>query len=317
MQPVPRVSHTVRGRSGYTLLEVLITLVIGAVVMGGALQLLDRQREASRVESIRVELQQNARYALDMMTRDLQEAGQGLDPTAQFGIIGMMDGASGQSDTLYLMYADPGTPVHTLENPTAPNKMRITKTCNDPVSDITVGDMMYIASGTGRGLARADKLVTSSTGLDCKTKQGKTGTVEVTFSLVDQGRHGWGFTGNVAGSAAAKVNAIAYYIDRSRPNNPRLMRANQHNNGTWSGVPVADNVSALQTVFVFQDGTVLTSANGTDANAENDFDDINTVQIELKTAARMTDKGLNKGNLYERTYTVSVSPRNQLYTRNL
>jgi hypothetical protein len=80
---------------------------------------------------------------------------------------------------------------------------------------------------------------------------------------------------------------------------------------------MADNISDLQANLVFSNGVTAAVANGADADAENDYDDINTVQVDLRAVARRTDKDLNKGQLYGRNYRIAVTPRNQIYTRNL
>jgi hypothetical protein len=144
-----------------------------------------------------------------------------------------------------------------------------------------------------------------------------TGTLTVTYSLIDGQRHGWVFKGNTAGAAAMRAAAVVYFVDKSNASNPRLMRASEYTNGAWVGVPMADNVSDLQVTLAFRNGTTGMVADATDANADNDYDDINTVQVDLSVAARRIDKDLNAGKLVTRTYSLSVTPRNQIYTRNL
>ena len=139
----------------------------------------------------------------------------------------------------------------------------------------------------------------------------------MTYSLVDNQRHGWVFKGNAAGAAAMRAAPVVYFVDRSVASNPRLMRATEYTNGAWVAVPVADNVSDLQVTLAFRDGSTGSVADGTDGNSENDYDDINTVQVDLSVTARGTDKDLNRGQLVTRTYSLSVTPRNQIYTRNL
>jgi type IV pilus assembly protein PilW len=306
-----------RAQRGFTLVELLIVMIIGAVVVGASLQLLDRTRTSSRTEALRVDLQQNARYAMDMLTRELQQGGQSLDATPTFGPLAVVDGASGKPDTLYVLFAEPDTPIHTLAAPTS-GKIKIVITCGDPVSDIKAGSMLYIASGSQRGVIRILTATKTSNGKTCKTTPGTViGSLDLTYTVIDGQRHGWIFQGNLAGAAAMRANAAVYYIDGSNAANPRLMRATDYVNGAWVGVPMADNISDLQVNLVFSNSITAAVANGTDADAENDYDDINTVQVDLRAVARRTDKDLNKGQLYGRNYRLAVTPRNQIYTRNL
>ncbi len=309
-----------RAQRGFTLVELLIVMVIGAVLLGASLQLLDRTRTSSRTEALRVDLQQNARYAIDMLTRELQQAGQNLDATQDFGSVATVDGASGKPDSLYVLYGDADTPVHTLLDPGGGlNKMKITITCQDVVDDIQAGNVLYVARGSERGVVRVDNVLRVNNPKDCSKVSPATsiGHVEVTFTVLDGEKHGWIFKGNNAGAAAMKANAAVYYIDGSNPANPRLMRATDYVNGAWVGVPMADNISDLQVTLVFRNGATAAAANSTDADPENDYDDINTVQMDLRAVARRTDKDLNGGKLYERSYRLAVTPRNQIYTRNL
>ena len=307
-------------RRGFTLIEMLVVMVLATVLVGASLQLLDRQRRSARTETLRVDLQQNARFAIDMLTRELQEAGQSLDATVDFGPVAVVNGASSLPDTLYVLYAEADTPVHTLQAPgAAANTLKITTTCADTVSDIKVGNMIYVASGGLRGTARVDSAVRSTNGKACKVSNPTmvTGALTVTYSLIDGQRHGWVFKGNTAGAAAMRATAVVYFVDKSNAANPRLMRATDYTNGAWVGVPVADNVSDLQVTLAFRDGTTGAIADAADASPDNDYDDINTVQVDLSVTARRADKDMNGGQLVKRTYSISVTPRNQIYTRNL
>ncbi len=319
MPPLCRPSHARHARRGFTLIEMLVVMVLASLLVGASLQLLDRQRRSARTETLRVDLQQNARYAIDMLTRELQQAGQKLDAAPEFGPVSTVDGAAGKPDSLYIVYADPDTPTHTLNPGGGLDRMKVTITCQDPVNDINPGDMMYVATGSNRGLVIVVSTSRVETWKDCSKVAPTTslGYVDVTGTTVDQERHGWIFRGANAGSAALRVSGVAYFIDSSNTANPRLMRATEYTNGAWVGVPVADNISDLQVTLVFRNGTTAAVADPTDANPDNDYDDINTVQVDLRAAARRTDKDLNGGKLYTRTYTLSVTPRNQIYTRNL
>ena len=72
----------------------------------------------------------------------------------------------------------------------------------------------------------------------------------------------------------------------------------------------------LQVELGFANGSTGQLADGDDTNPDNDYDDIDTIKIRLKAQARRKDKDIKGGGLLEQEYAVSVSPRNQLYTRN-
>ena len=71
-----RISTTSSG--GFTLVEMLISLTLGLVVVGGAVQLFSKSVSATWLISQRAELQQNARASSNLLTRDISLAGAGL-----------------------------------------------------------------------------------------------------------------------------------------------------------------------------------------------------------------------------------------------
>ncbi len=70
-----RIIHS---ESGFTLLEMLVSLTLGLLVVGAAVQLFSRGVSATWLVSQRAELQQNARAASNMVTKDIGLAGAGL-----------------------------------------------------------------------------------------------------------------------------------------------------------------------------------------------------------------------------------------------
>lgn len=65
---------------GFTLIEVLISMAITIVVMGAVFGLLTRGQQSFQREPQVAELQQSARTALDMVSKDILQAGAGLPP---------------------------------------------------------------------------------------------------------------------------------------------------------------------------------------------------------------------------------------------
>ncbi|HYR10498.1 MAG TPA: prepilin-type N-terminal cleavage/methylation domain-containing protein [Longimicrobium sp.] len=62
------------GRRGFTLVELLISLVIGALIISVVLQFVSGQARLTTMQSGRQEVQQNARGALEMVSSDLRGA---------------------------------------------------------------------------------------------------------------------------------------------------------------------------------------------------------------------------------------------------
>ncbi|HLX85286.1 MAG TPA: prepilin-type N-terminal cleavage/methylation domain-containing protein [Terriglobales bacterium] len=64
--------------SGFSLLEMMISVALGTVVLGAAVQIYSKGVGATWTVSQRAELQQDFRAASNMLTKDLSEAGAGL-----------------------------------------------------------------------------------------------------------------------------------------------------------------------------------------------------------------------------------------------
>jgi prepilin-type N-terminal cleavage/methylation domain-containing protein len=305
-------------RSGFTIVELLVVMLISGLVISSAVGLLKTVRSSSRTERLVVDVQDNARYAISMLTRDLMEAGQGMDPSLDFGVIAVADGGAGKNDTLFILFADPGTPIHAVEAPPGNPKQQVDVriTCSDPVTDLEDGDFVYLASGSARGVAHVTQVNRANNGATCSGDPNEIiGTAKLNVSVVDNEEHGLVFEANEAGAALERVNAAVYFVDDSDPMHPTLNRATEYD-GDWVEMPIADMITEFRVELMFADGDELPVADSGDSDLTNDFDDINTVRLHLRGSARRTDKDLAGGQRVDRDYTMSVSPRNQLYTRN-
>lgn len=64
-----------RARSGFTIVEVLVAMVAGLLVLGGIYQLLSQNQRVYKAQSELAETQQLVRTAMDIMSRDIRQAG--------------------------------------------------------------------------------------------------------------------------------------------------------------------------------------------------------------------------------------------------
>jgi len=65
-------------KCGFSLLELLISMALGLIVIGAAVQLFKKAMDSTRLVLQRAELQQNMRAAIEMMTKDVSLAGSGI-----------------------------------------------------------------------------------------------------------------------------------------------------------------------------------------------------------------------------------------------
>ena len=76
-------------QSGFSLVELLIALTVTLIVTGAVYGLLTVGQKAFRREPEKSDLQQNLRLAIDVITRDIRNAGVGLSPGAQVFTVGL------------------------------------------------------------------------------------------------------------------------------------------------------------------------------------------------------------------------------------
>lgn len=306
-------------RNGFTLVEMLMAITISSLVVGAVLSLFDSFMKNERAMSIRTEVHQNARYAVDMLTRELLEAGEGLDPTAKFAVVSTADGNSGAPDTLFIVRSDAGTAVHQVLEPTGDplTEILLNITCADSVLDVRAGSVLHLARGPTRGLAIVNSVTRNETGVSCPPADPDADIGHVVLGVTAAaGQHGWKLKANKDGAAAHRVNAAVYFINTDGPTSV-LVRATRYESGQWIGPPIAEGIADFQTQLVFGDGDVAAEASSTDGDATNDYDDIFTVRAFLTARAWRTDRNLAGGGVYEREYSVRATPRNPLYSRNL
>jgi type IV pilus assembly protein PilW len=67
-----------RGEQGFTLVEMMIAMLLGTIILAGAYSVLSSSQQANAITEHTVELQQNARVALELLTRDFKVAGFGM-----------------------------------------------------------------------------------------------------------------------------------------------------------------------------------------------------------------------------------------------
>ncbi len=137
-----RLPQTQRRHAGLTLVELMVALVLGVILIGGVLQLYVANKGTYLVQDDLSRLQESARFAMDMTTRDIRQAGYwgcyNLTPTNNLNVGGVnfnvgiqgteggglngsdsliLSGASGSGITIQLPYMPtPSASLHTNNN---------------------------------------------------------------------------------------------------------------------------------------------------------------------------------------------------------
>lgn len=252
-------------QQGFTLIEILIAMTIGLILLAGVLQIFTSSKAVYRINEAQSRLQENGRFALQIMAQDIRTAGfwgcqgdntQVVDNLNPGGIVNpVLGGISGTE-------GGPGTPA-------PPDTLTLQGAVGDgqPVNAHNVATAT-ITTNTNNGLAQNDFFLLGDctrTNLLQVTNTNPDTTGSVVFST------GAGSPGNASGpniaysanAALYRTSSVTYAIANGNSGQPSLFRSE---NGT--NMELVEGVENLQVVY-----GVDTDADG----AANIYNDATTV----------------------------------------
>lgn len=136
-QPVSYVQHSRGYQRGVTLVELMVAMVIGLIITAGVLNVFTSSKQSYRTVQASSELQENARYAMEVLQQNLRQAGfvrNSWEPTgAQINVIDnpvdgaqSSDGVAGTSDTITVRFqADEDCIGQATTTATTPNFLAV------------------------------------------------------------------------------------------------------------------------------------------------------------------------------------------------
>jgi type IV pilus assembly protein PilW len=84
------------GQQGFSLIEIMVAMTIGLVLMGGLVQIFISNKQTYRVQEAMARLQENGRFALDLITNDLRASGfRGCNARRTMESYNRLNGAAG------------------------------------------------------------------------------------------------------------------------------------------------------------------------------------------------------------------------------
>jgi type IV pilus assembly protein PilW len=111
-------------QSGFTLVEVMVAMILSMLLLGGVVQIMSSTKQSYRIHEGVSQMQENARFAMEMLSRDIRMADfwgcadsigkitNNLDPAGGAGYVdygqggvGGLEGGAGNPDTLILRSA--------------------------------------------------------------------------------------------------------------------------------------------------------------------------------------------------------------------
>ena len=305
----------VRQRSGFSLVELLLSLFIALVVISSATAFTVSSWQARRNWTIRETVDRSARFVGMALARDAQEAGVALESSPVFASV---DARGDTLSILYVPYEPDEALVHPIwddgdEDPFYPALGNCGNYCfrfnrNGGEYDVAPGDIALLQVGSERRLWYLTSVQSDGASRFRVVLQQRDRMLGRPAGLSDSIRL------PRSGATLQKLRATVYWRDADTET---LYRAQEFDaSGNPVGVAIADNVEVFNVRLQFMNGSEGSYYNGLDADTTNDGNRIMGVRVEAVIRSDQTDPAVNNGLPVRRSYEWRVSPRNLLYEKN-
>ena len=176
-------------KRGFTLIELLISMVVGIIVLGAMVSTFIIQRKSYDVQEQITEMIQNARAAMDIMSREIRMAGYQVEGSA------IINPGSSAITFLGDVDSDVITAIHT--NPASASQTSISVNLSDRDDYVASTDYIFISDGTQSEFVQVDDSDPYST-------SGEPDTINLSAGLT----HSY-----AVGSLVQTVEQITYQLD--------------------------------------------------------------------------------------------------------
>lgn len=299
-------------RGGFTLVEMLFALVLGLVITASALNFAISVFRNVDGDKAREEVYRNARFIGMSLGRDIQYAGVGIESQTRFGTVATFN------DTLLILHVpwdSAMAPAYEIETPFAStNPLPAGGTCGATCIrlhkdaggnyDLAPGDLARLQVNTERHLIIVDGVTDNGTTFDVEFLAD---TVILGYEAAFQG----GLLLDNTTTFVQKLEPIVYFVEDSV-----LYRADAFDSlGVLQTFPMAYGVDQWDVSMIFLDGDEAASANTTDGDFTNDYDDILGVRVTATLGANRPIRVAGGGD-FTRQLEWQLTPRNLMYERN-
>jgi prepilin-type N-terminal cleavage/methylation domain-containing protein len=303
-----------RKRSGFTLVELLISMTVALVVITGATSFSVNSWKTRRGWTVREGVDRGARFVGLSLARDVQEAGISIESTPTFASLGTF------GDTISILsvpYEPTEAPVYSIVDdgdtlPTYPPGGNCGATCIEflipsGTLGLASGNLAILQVGSARRLLLLQSVANMGSGrfrvtfLDTPSILGRQSGLD--SLLLSR-----------SGTTIQKLNAVVYWRN---PSTKKLYRATSLSSaGTPNGQVMATNVENFEAHLLFINNSESASYNGIDSDTLNDGNDIVGAKIRAQMKSDRSDPAVNGGQPILRWYEWKVAPRNLLYEKN-
>ena len=307
-------SGGLRARSGFTLVELLVTMTVSMVIVTSATGFALTSWQSRRGWTIHEAIDRNARFVGMSLSRDAQEAGIAMESTPVFASVATFGDTLSilsvpyepNESPVYSIYNDGGaSPEYPMGGNCGPTCIEFNKSSGTYV--LAAGDMARLQVGGERRLLLITNVVDYGPRFQVHFK-------DQDWLLGRQSALSDSLLLSRSGSSIQKLKVVAYYHDASAKT---LMRAEKF---TTAGQPVggilATNVELWDASLLFVNNFAHQSYDGFDSDTTNNGNKIIGVKLRAQIKADRIAPGVNNGQLVTRWYEWSIAPRNLLYEKN-
>jgi len=309
---------------GMTLVELMIAMVIGLILLGGVYVVFISSRTTYSLNEQVSRVQENGRFAIEVLTRDIRMAGYRgcggdsvtienflVDQSYAYDFASSLRGYEAQGGGTWLPTLPTGTNTVSASSPLAGNDILVVRTLTDGNVVITTtatptATTFYVPSGSD-GIAVGDTLMVT----DCSNP--KAAVFQVT-SAVDSGGydnlvHDVSATTNIAhsldygeGAELAKLSTVTYFIRNVDAGGNTIEPTLYRRVGSKLPEQLVEGIESMQILYG-EDTNNDRSVNGyVAANAVTDW--ANVVSVRIGLLAR-SPKEMAKGEIDTTSYDVN------------
>lgn len=277
-----------RGNAGFTLIEIMISLVILAIATTAIFASFNFQHKAYLVQNAVAEMQQNLRGGMEYLEIDARNAGYGLPPAVAVKVpalllgggtismvsgLGIGDGGASGSDNLYLISLSPTATQVADSMPSTSSEIKAVDPAGFQVNMIAI-----VFDSTNADVFQITEIQNSNH--IQHNPAGIFGMANKDFSKA------YG-----EGSTIAVINYSGYFIDSTTdPAHPRLM-VNKVIDNTMTPQIVADDIEDLQIRLVLDDRTERDGTGIDNATLAR----VRQIRIYMAARAATADASWNEG----------------------
>lgn len=327
----------VRGAAGFTLIELMVSMVLGLIVIGGVASVFLANQQVYRTNAALGDVQDNTRMAFEMMTQDIRNAGlTGCDSSGGGTVTSVLRNSPGGGGTVWwanwnnaLIGYGTGTAADPAPSTATPavagndslqligasnaglsiasyDAATTTFTLNETSSDLVAGDAMIVCDPQFSAIFQSTSYDSTARTLGYTTLTSAPGNY--TNILASTGiPYAFG-----ANAPIAKLSAVDWYIGATPgvAGGRSLYRVQVVNNAGSLGTTTDEmvrNVTGMQIAYLQSGASSFVNA----ATVAGNWNAVNAVRVTLTVQSTDQHAGTNTRPL-TRVFTATTAARNRV-----